>query len=446
MFLSGTARAALTYPVLPLSESCIIFNAFRQFFIRKLSADPMLRHHDFRRFWLSTVLASFGEQISSLAIPLTAVLLLQATPAQMGILIALQTLPFALFSLPVGVWLDRRSKYPVLLWSEFLFGVVLAVIPISYWLGLLNMHVLYAVGFLMGIGFVIGGSASQVFLAQLVGREHLLDAQSKFAATDSMARLVGPGIAGMLVQLLTAPVAVLVDALAFMASSWNLRYLRKRDSYPAPSDRHPFREMMDGIKMVWSHEVLWPLAWGTALWQLLFNGYLALQILFATHQLGMSPGVLGAAQTLGGLGVLVSSMLLKPLSRRFGSGRTILIGLGGTGAAWLLLAMIPASLFGSPLLSALAYGVVVFIFDCSAMLYFMPYLALRLKLTPDAYHGRMVSTMRFMTVAAAPLGALSAGWIAEHLGVRSGLIAIAVGGSLLTFGLLKTSPLRDIRD
>ncbi|WP_230411378.1 MFS transporter [Collimonas humicola] len=414
--------------------------------MRKLSADPMLRHHDFRRFWLTTTIASFGEQISSLAIPLTAVLLLHATPAQMGTLIALQTLPFALFSLPAGVWLDRRSKYPVLLWSEFLFGCVLVMIPISYWLGLLSMHVLYTVGFLMGVGFVVGGSAAQVFLAQLVGREHLLDAQSKFAATDSMARLIGPGIAGMLVQLLTAPVAVLVNALSFLSSWWNLRYLRKRDPYPAPSNRHPFREMVDGIKMVRNHEVLWALAWGTALWQILFNGYLALQILFATRQLGMSPGVLGAAQTLGGFGVLVSSMLLKPLSRRFGSGRTILIGLGGTAAAWLLLAAIPPTIFGSSLLSALAYGVVVFVFDCSAMLYFMPYLALRLKLTPDAFHGRMVSTMRFMTVAAAPLGALSAGWIAEHLGVRSGLIAIAAGGSLLTFGLIKASPLRDIRD
>ncbi|WP_395827073.1 MFS transporter [Collimonas sp.] len=140
----------------------------------------------------------------------------------------------------------------------------------------------------MGVGFVVGGSAAQVFVAQLVGREHLLDAQSKFAATDSMARLVGPGVAGMLVQALTAPVAVPVNAVSFVSSWWNLCYLKKRDPYPAPSSRHPLREMMDSIRMVRNHKVLWALAWGTALWQILFNGYLALQILFATHQLDMS--------------------------------------------------------------------------------------------------------------------------------------------------------------
>ena len=423
-----------------------MFASLSSFLQRKWSADPMLRHADFRRYWLASTITTFGEQVSGLAIPLTAVGMLKATSAQMGILIALGALPAALFSLPVGVWLDRRSKYPVLLWTKLIFCVLLALIPISYYLHSLTISVLYAEGFLVGICYVVSASASQVFLVQMVGREHLLDVQSKFAGTDSIARLLGPGIAGMLVQMLTAPVAVLVDAIGVIAAWWSLRRVRKRDERPAPSDRHPFREMLDGIKMIWHHDILWTLAWSMALWQILFNGYLVVQIPFATRQLGMSPGWLGAAQIFGGLGVFASSMLFRPLSRWFGRGRTILIGLSGSGVAWLLLAMIPVHLCGSALLSASAYAVTVFVFDCCSMLYFMSYATLRLQLAPERFQGRTVSIMRFMTAAAAPLGALSAGWIAGHLGVRNALVVIAMGGILLIFGLLAASPLRDILD
>ena len=125
---------------------------------------------------------------------------------------------------------------------------------------------------------------------------------------------------------------------------------------------------------------------------------------------------------------------------------TILIGQGGTTCAWLLLPLIPAALFGSPLASALAYGAVMFVLDCSTMMLLMPYIVLRQKVTPDEFLGRMTATMRFLTVAAAPLGALGAGWIAEHFGVRSGLMAIAGGGVMLTLMLLTASPLRHVRD
>jgi MFS family permease len=406
----------------------------------------VLGNRNFLWFWLSSTLSGFGEQIGSLAIPLTAVLILKASPAQMGTLIALQTLPFALFSLPLGVWLDRRRKFPILLCSEFLFPFVLASIPIAYWLGVLSMPWLYTTSFIVGIGYLVGGSAAQVFLAHLVGREHLLDAQSKFATSDSVSRLVGPGIGGILVQWLTAPIAILVDAVGYLLSWWSLLRVRTRDALPAPTDAHPLREMIDGIKFVKKHPILWPLAWVAGFWNLLFSAYMALQVLFAAHELGLSPGVLGAAQMLGGLGVFASSMLIKPLSRKVGSGGTILIGVTGTALGWILLPCIPAALFGSSFGSALAYGGVVFIFDCSVMLYFMTYLALRVKLTPDAFLGRMVSTMRFITVSSAPVGALAGGWIAEHFGVRNGLSTIAVGGIILTIMMAFGSPLRRVRD
>jgi MFS family permease len=405
-----------------------------------------MSNRDFRRLWFSSVLNTFGREVSNLAIPLTAILLLHATPSQMGALVALEMTPFALFSLPVGVWLDRRAKYPIMLWNEFLFPFVLVSVPIAWWLGLLTMTWMYVVAFMTGIGFVVGGSAQQVYVTHLVGREHLIDAHSKLGATDSIARLVGPGIGGMLVHVLTAPFAVLIDAVGFVISWRNLSRIRNRDARPAPTDAHPLRDMLDGLLLIWRHPVLWPLAWGIGIWQFLFNGYMALNVLFATRELQMSPGLLGMMQMMGGFGALLSSMAMTRLNDRFGTGVTILIGLVGTTLAWSALPCIPTALFGSSALSALCYGAVMFLFDCSGMLLLMPYIALRQKVTPDEFLGRMTATMRFLTVAAAPLGAFGSGWIAENMGIRTGLAVIAgccIGLSIL---LLFGSPLRYIRD
>ncbi|CDG85293.1 major Facilitator Superfamily protein [Janthinobacterium agaricidamnosum NBRC 102515 = DSM 9628] len=377
--------------------------------------------------------------------PLCAVLLLHATPEQMGMLVALQAVPFALFGLPVGVLLDRRSKLPIMLFSESMSGIALASVALAYWCGVLSMPWLYVVGFLIGTGFVVGGSAEQVFLTFLVGREGLIDAQAKFATTDSASRLVGPGIAGLLVQLLSAPVAILVTACGYLVSILNLRRMSVRDPRPPPSNRHPLREIKDGLVFVWNHPLLRPLAWGVGAWHLLFYASAALTILFATRVLGMTPGMLGMAQMLGGAGIFASSLLVKPLTRRYGTGPTILIGLVATTLGFMLTPAIPAALFGSRTNSAIAYAVLIFFFDCGVMLFFIPYMGLRQKVTPDAFLGRMTSTMRFLTVATAPLGALAAGFIAEHFGVRSGMACVAAGSVALTLGMIFGSPLRSVR-
>jgi len=399
----------------------------------------------FRRYWLSSALNSFGAQISNLAVPLCAVLLLHATPSQMGMLVGLQALPFALFSLPVGVWLDRNSKLPIMLWSESMSATALASIAVAHWAGLLSMSWLYVVAFILGTGFVVGGSAEQIFLTYLVGRDGLINAQTKLASTESASRLIGPGLGGMLIQALSAPVAVLVTAFGFLAAVLNLRAIATRDPKPAPSDQHPLREMKDGLTFVWGDPMLRALAWGAGIWHLLFYGYLTLTILFATRVLGMSPGVLGMAQTVGGVGVFASAMLLKPLTRRYGSGGVILIGLAATALGFSLVASIPSALFGSKGASAVAYGVLAFFFDCGVMLFFMPYLALRQKITPDAFLGRMIATMRFLTVATAPVGAVAAGALADHFGIRAGMACIGAGGIGLTLAMVFASPLRTVR-
>jgi len=415
-------------------------------FFRQLRHDRQLRDHDFRRFWFSSILTNFGAQITMLALPICAALLLHATPAQMGTLAAAGSLPFLLFGLPTGVLLERSRRLPVMLASDAMVALSLASVPLAWWMGWLSIHWVYAVQFMLGVGYVVGGGAEQVFLTFLVGREGLIDAQAKFGATESASRLLGPGIAGLLVQALGAPLAILCNVAAFAVSLRNLRRIRKPEPAPQPPQSHALRDMLDGLVFVWRHPTLRLLAWVAGCWHLLFYGYSALYVLFATRVLGMAPGVMGTAQMLGGVGVFVASMLLKPLTKRFGSGGTTVIGLCASALGFVLMPAIPRDLFGSPAASAAAYAVVVFWLDCGALLFFLPYLALRQRVTPDAFLGRMTSTMRFLTVATAPLGAAGAGMLGERFGVRGGLSFVAAGALLLTLGTLLFTRLRHVRD
>jgi MFS family permease len=405
-------------------------------FFRHLGSDRQLRNADFRRFWFSSILTNFGAQITLLALPICAALLLHASPSQMGTLAALGSLPFVLFGLPVGVLLDRSRRLPVMLCSDAMVALSLASVPLAWWQGWLSIHWMYAVEFVLGTGLVVGGGAEQIVMTFLVGRDGLIDAQSKFAATESASRLLGPGLAGVLVQALGAPVAILCNVAGFTVSISNLRRIRAREPQPAPPESHAVRDMLAGLAFVWRQPTLRLLAWTSACWHLLFYGYLALYVLFATRELGMSPGMMGTAQMLGGVGVLASSVLLKPLTQRFGAGGTVAIGLCASSIGFVLMPAIPRDLLGSGAASAAAYAVVVFWLDCGATLFFLPYLALRQRVTPDAFLGRMTSTMRFMTVAMAPVGAAGAGLLAERIGVRGGLAVVAGGALLLTAGTL----------
>jgi predicted MFS family arabinose efflux permease len=408
-------------------------------------SDALLANTDFRRYWASMVLTSFGAQIGTLALPLCAVLLLHATPAQMGILTACQAIPFAFFALPAGVLLDRSRKLPILLASKAAQGISLASIPVAWWFDLLGMPWLYAVAAVQGTCNVIGGGAEQIYLTLLVGRDRMVEAQSRFATTDSISRLLAPGLAGILIQWLTAPVAIIVNSATFFISMWNIARVTMCEAQPPRSDRHPLHDVRAGFSFIWKQPLLRALAWVAGAWHILFYGYSALLVLFATRELGMSAGTLGMAQMLGGVGVFVSSLLLRPLNRRYGAGITIMIGTASMALGFVLMPLIPRALFGDARFSAAAYAALIFFFDLGAMLFFVPYQALRQKVTPDEMLGRMISTMRFLTVAVAPLGALAAGYAGDHLGVRPALYCIAAGGVLLAIGAVSSHPIRSVR-
>lgn len=405
------------------------------------AANDRLRSRDFRHLWLSNALTNFGAQITMLALPVCAALLLHASSSQMGVLAACETLPFLLFGLPVGVLLDRHRRLPVMLCSDALVGIALASVPLAWWLGMLSIHWLYAVGFVIGTGYVVGGGAEQVFLTFVVGRDKLVDAQARFASTESAARLLGPGIAGTLVQVVGAPLAVLCNAAGFAVSLLNLRMIRSREPQPARKDTHPVREMIDGLAFVWHHRLLRKLAWVSGGWHLMFFGFNALQVLFALRVLGLAPGVMGTAQMLGGVGVLAGSLLVKPLTLRFGVGPVLLLGQVGSAIGWVLMPLIPAALWGSMTATAALYAVAMFWVDFGATLFYIPYGALRQKVTPDPMLGRMIATMRFLTVAMAPVGSMLAGVLGERFGVRTSLACVGVGA----LGLVLAASLGDLR-
>jgi MFS family permease len=410
------------------------------------ATDDALRSADFRRLWLSNSLTQFGAQITMLALPVCAALLLHASSSQMGVLAACETLPFLLFGLPVGVLLDRYRRLPVMLCSDTLVMIALVTVPLAWKLGILSIYWLYAVGFVIGSGYVFGGGAEQVFLTSIVGRDKLVDAQARFASTESAARLLGPGLAGTLVQLVGPPLAVLCNAAGFAISLVNLRRIRTREAEPPRKDTHPVREMIDGLAFVWHHKLLRKLAWISGGWHLMFFGFNALQVLFALRVLGLAPGVMGTAQMLGGVGVLAGSFLVKPLTNRVGIGNVLLAGLAASTVGWVVMPLIPASLFNSAVASATVYGIAMFFVDLGATLFYIPYGALRQKVTPDAMLGRMIGTMRFLTVAMAPVGSMIAGVLGQQFGVRNALGCIGVAAFAQVLATLFASDLRKVKD
>ncbi len=374
----------------------------------------LLAQRDFRLLWISSTVTSFGSQTTMLALPLTAILLLDATPRQMGLLVALEALPFSLFSLHAGVLIDRVRKFPIVVVCEITICVALASIPIAALAGRLSMTLMYVVGFVLGTVFVFVGSAVQVFLTQLAGRERLIEANSLFIGAESTARLTGPGLAGLLIQWLTAPFAILFDCMTFVVSLAVLSRMRHAERRPVVRhDANMWREIREGLALVLGHPVLRPLTLVSTSWFVVFQGWTALQTLYATRELGLSAGELGAAHMIGGAGALLSAVAARHVTRRLGTGVPILLGVGCSAVAWMILAVVPKS---DHALATL--GVALFVFDFGVMLYWINYASLRQAVTPDALLGRMTATMRFFTVAAGPLGALAAGHAAEAFGLR----------------------------
>ncbi|MGZ5181416.1 MAG: MFS transporter [Ramlibacter sp.] len=405
-----------------------------------LGPDDLLRQTLYRRLWLSVFISSFGNQITMLALPLAAVVLLHATPTQMGWLTAAELAPFALFSLPAGVWLDRMRKLPVYVTGEAFVAFALASIPAAWALGVLGMPFLYGTGFLIGCVNVIAGSAAQIVLTQIVPRPRLVEAHAKNALAGSFAEVTGPGAAGALIRLVGAPFALLVNAGILAVSVTILRGLRVEEP-PHALVRGAFRAALrEGLRFVAGTRLLGVMAVVVGGWQLCNQMATVVQILFATRELGLDERQLGLCYVGLGVGTVSAGIVGNRLSARIGVGACLLLGFAVTGFGWLQAALVPAQPLG-----VASFVLMLVCFGSGAVLIFINFLALRQAVTPQPLLGRMTSTMRWLILLPAPVGAVLGGWLGEHAGLRWALGAGGASCLLLAMAAFAFTSLRHVR-
>jgi MFS family permease len=405
-----------------------------------LPGDDLLRDGVYRRLWTSILVSSLGGQVTMLALPLTAAVLLKATPTQMGLLTAMEIAPFVLFSLPSGVWLDRVRKLPVYIAGEIALAFTVASVPLAWALGWLSMTWLYVVGFALGTVFTTAGSAAQIVLTQVVARERLVEAHAKNALASSGAEVVGPGLAGLLIRLVGAPVALLVDAAMLLWSALILRGVRVIERTTTRADAQFWGDLHSGLRFVARNRLLVSLAAVVGGWQLFHQAAMVVNILFATRVLGLSAEQIGGCFIALGAGTVLASAFGNRLSRRIGPGPSLPVAIAVCGAGWLLLALAPANRWG-----VAAFAFMLFTFGVGAVLIFINFLALRQAVTPELLLGRMTSTMRWLILVPAGPGALFGGWLGEHAGLRAALVFAGAGALLLAMAAWRLDSIRLVR-
>ena len=407
----------------------------------KLPEGDLLRDRVYRRLWLSILISSFGGQITMLALPLTAAVMLQATPTQMGLLTAMEIAPFVLLSLPSGVWLDRVRKLPIYIAGEALMAVALASVPLAWWLGWLGMPYLYVIGFALGCVYTVAGSAAQIVLTQVVPRSRLVEAHAKNALAGSAAEVAGPGVAGGLIKLLGAPVALLADAVLLIFSVLILRGMKIQEPPDALVHDAFWPSLRTGVRFVAGVRLLVVLAILVGGWQMFHHTAMVVQILFATRELGLNEREVGLCYIGLGIGSVVAGAFGNRVARRFGVGASLIAGFAICGTGWLLLAASPTGRLGIA-----AFVLMLVCFGTGAVLIFINFLSLRQAVTPQPLLGRMTSTMRWLILLPAAPGALLGGWLGEHVGLRWALAVGGMGTLALAAAALLFTQLRGLRE
>jgi len=340
-------------------------------------------------------------------------------------LTAMEIVPFALFSVPVGVWLDRRRKLPVYVVGELTIALTVASVPFAWWRGWLTMHWLYVAAFVIGAVNTTAGSAAQIVLTQIVPRERLVEAHAKNALATSTSEVSGPGLAGALIKLAGAPVALLATATFLLISSSILRGVAVRET-PSAVNAPFWPALREGLNFVRGNPLLVMMAICVGIWQFSNQTAMVVQILFATRQLGLSERAVGLSYVALGFGTISASLIGHRISRHVGPGPTLVLGFAVSGAGWLLLSLAPVNAFGIG-----AYAMMLLLFGGGAVFIFINFLSLRQSVTPGRMLGRMTSTMRWLILLPAGPGALWGGWLGEHYGLRWSLAFAGLSALLL---------------
>lgn len=395
------------------------------------------RHPDFLKLWAGQSVSLLGSQFTTLALPLTAALTLRATPAEMGVLSALNFAPALLFGLPAGVWLDRSRRRPTLVAASLVSGLALATIPAAALLHILRLQQLYAVAFVAGTAAALFRVAYRAYVPGLVGRARLIEANSRLETSTMGASLIGPGLAGAAVQALTAPLAIAIDAVSFFACAVTIQLIR-RDEPPPVVRGHPqpLREAREGLAEMWrqplTRATLLTIATLNLFAFAMFTGY----FLLYARELRVPAYVIGGIFAAGGASSIVGAQLSRPLADRWGlgpvTGAALACYTGGLlvialaqGPQWLLIGM-------------LLVGQVVS--SVGVMAININLISVRQAVTPDRLQGRVNAAFLVVIWGAQTAGALVGGTLGQLLGIRQAMI-IGAAGTGLGMAWLLSSPL-----
>ena len=404
------------------------------------------RHADYMKIWSAATISQMGSQVSQIAIPFIAAVVLRAAPFEVALLGAIEMLPFILFALPAGAWLDRVRRRPVLIAGDLGRAAALFSIPVAYAFGVLTIWQLYAVGFVAGLLTVFFDVADQSYLPALLNAEDLIEGNAKLEISASAAQIAGPGLGGGLISLVAAPIAVVVDAVSFLASGGLISLVRKPEPKPARKvgddgmQTGLSQEIGEGLRYVLGNRYLRMIAGSTATSNLGSSLAFSIFPIFAWVQLGLSPALTGAAFSIGSIGVLLGAVVAAPLTRRLGLGPVIVASMFIDGPALFLVAFMPSTALvaGAMLIGA------QMLMGFSAVVYNVNQVSFRQAITPLDMQGRMNATMRFIVWGTMPLGSVAGGILASFLPLRTTVLVGALIASSAFLWVL-ASPVRSLR-
>jgi MFS family permease len=398
------------------------------------------RHADFVRLWTGQTISVFGSMVGRSAMAFTAILVLQASPFQLGLLNSMELIPAVLTSLFAGAWVDRLLRRPLLIGADLGRALALSTVPIAAIMGILHIEQVYLVALIVSILTIFFDVAYQSYLPGLVGREGLMEGNSKLSASAAVAEFGGFSLGGWLVQIFTAPFAMLIDAGSFVVSAISVWLIRSREPAILPSE-HPNmrREIVEGMKTVWHQPLLRASAIAVLVGGLGSGVYGALVVLYMSRGLDFNPGLLGMIWAIGGVSSFLGASLTPRLSRRLGTGRAMVFGLGVFGMASLFVPLASGpTVFSAACLIAAQLG------DGFYILYEINLVSLRQNITAEHLLGRVNATTQFINLGATLAGSLLGGLLGEALGVRPVLL-IGAGCTLLAALALALSPIHKLR-
>jgi MFS family permease len=402
----------------------------------------LLRHADFRRLWAADALSQTGTQVTVIALPLLLIKVLDAGPFEVGLLTTCEFLAFLVVGLPAGVWVDRLRRRNVLMVADLVRGLLYGSLPLAWAFDVLTLLQVYLVALVAGVCTVFFDVAYQSYLPHLVGRDNLVEGNAKLQGTQSVAQVAGPTLGGVLVQALTAPYAIVVDAASFLWSAVWIGSIRSREARPerAP-DRNLGREMKEGLAFVVRHPLLRVITATTGTSNLFNNVAMTafIVLLAGQNQLNLSAGTIGLVFSASAVGGLLGAMIARRFAGWVGQGPALWISIAAEVVSTVPLPFVQRGwLLGLVMLASVVTGVTIVVYNVTQV-------SFRQLLCPERLLGRMNATIRFAVWGTIPIGSLVGGILGATIGLRPTLW-VAVAGSSLAILPVFFSPLRWMRE